>query len=70
MVEKTDNEKTKERDKPNAMDVYNFLWKGRDFELSHLWHRSVFLGTFLIGIATIYSVYFKDVFICQFDSVQ
>ncbi|MGP1438976.1 MAG: hypothetical protein ACTTKH_07895 [Treponema sp.] len=23
-------------DKPNAMDVYNLLWKGRDFELSYL----------------------------------
>ena len=49
------------------MDVYNFLWKGRNFELSHLWQRSIFLGAFLIGIATIYSLYFKDVFICQFE---
>ena len=48
--------------KPNAMDVYEFLWRGRDFELSHLWHRSVFL----LGITSIYSIYFKDVFLEQF----
>lgn len=57
-----------ERDKPNALDVYNFLWQGRDFELSCLWQRSIFLGAFLLGIATMYAVYFKDVFICQFAS--
>ena len=25
-----------------AMDIYKYLWKGRDFELDHLWQRSVF----------------------------
>ena len=30
-------------------DVYEELWRCRDFELSHVWHRSVFLGAFLIG---------------------
>ena len=28
-------------------DIYNTLWKCRDFELSHLWQRSIFLTTFL-----------------------
>ena len=70
MVEKDYEGKAKEseKDKPNALDVYEFLWRGRDFELSHLWQRSVFLAVFLLGIATIYAVYFKDVFICQFAS--
>ena len=53
-------------DRPNAMDVYNFLWRGRDFELSHLWQRSVFLAVFLLGIASVYGVYFKDIFLEQF----
>ena len=70
MVEKDYEGKAKEseKDKPNALDVYEFLWRGRDFELSHLWHRSVFLAVFLLVIATMYAVYFKDVFICQFAS--
>ena len=55
--------KESEKDKPSALDVYEFLWRGRDFELSHLWQRSVFLGAFLLGIATIYAVYFKDIFV-------
>ena len=28
-------------------DVYERLWKCRDFEISHLWQRSIFLATFL-----------------------
>ena len=62
---------TLENSKPNAMDVYNILWRGRDFELSHLWQRSVFLAVFLLGISSVYGVYFKDVFLEQFkDSHQ
>lgn len=29
-------------------DIYMSLWKCRDFELSHLWQRSIFLTTFLV----------------------
>lgn len=58
----------KERDQPNALDVYEFLWRGRDFELSHLWQRSIFLAVFLTGILGIYSIYFKDVFLEQFKT--
>lgn len=57
-------------DRPNAMDVYNFLWRGRDFELSHLWQRSVFLAMFLLGIASAYGVYFKDVFLKLFQTEE
>lgn len=61
-----------EKDKPNAMDVYNFLWRGRDIELAHIWHRSIFFAVFIMGITSIYAIYFKDIFIYQFvkkDSV-
>ena len=61
-----ENAEKNRNDRPNAMDVYNFLWRGRDFELSHLWQRSVFLAVFLLGIASAYGVYFKDVFLEQF----
>lgn len=29
-------------------DLYKELWDGRDFEITSLWQRSVFLGTFLV----------------------
>ena len=34
--------------KITSKDVYSSLWRCRDFELSHLWQRSIFLTTFLI----------------------
>lgn len=38
-------------------DVYNELWRGRDFEISHLWQRSVFLAVFMLAIAGAYGTY-------------
>lgn len=35
-------------------DIYISLWKCRDFELSHLWQRSIFLTTFLVMCFTGY----------------
>lgn len=35
-------------------DVYRELWAGREFELTHLWQRSVFLGAFMLAIAAGY----------------
>lgn len=52
-----------ENDRPTAKDIYDYLWRGRDFELKHLWQRSVFLAAFLLGIASTYALYIKDVFI-------
>ena len=40
--------------KLTAKDFYNEMWHCRDFELSHLWQRSVFLGAFMLAIATGY----------------
>lgn len=34
--------------KITTKDVYSSLWRCRDFELSHLWQRSIFLTTFLV----------------------
>ena len=34
--------------KITSKDVYSSLWRCRDFELSHLWQRSIFLTTFLV----------------------
>lgn len=34
--------------KITSKDVYFSLWRCRDFELSHLWQRSIFLTTFLV----------------------
>jgi len=59
MADTTKNEK----DRPTAKDMYDYLWRGRDFELEHLWQRSVFLAVFLLGIASAYALYIKDVFI-------
>lgn len=43
--------------------VYDELWRGRDFEISHLWQRSVFLAVFMIAIAGAYgTVLMKVVF--------
>ena len=35
-------------------DAYERMWDCRNFEISHLWQRSVFLATFLIAIAGAY----------------
>lgn len=48
------------------IDVYKRAWVSRDFELSHLWQRSVFLAVFLIAIAGAYGtilekMYFSEV---------
>lgn len=59
-----------ERDshKLNKKDVYNRLWDGRDFEIEHLWQRSVFLGAFLILFFTVYFTLFGSLFNAARDS--
>lgn len=46
-------------------DLYQHLWEGRNFELSHFWHRSVFLtGIFVVLLAgygkVIFAMYFPE----------
>ena len=32
----------------SSRNIYESLWRGRDFELSHLWQRSIFLTAFIV----------------------
>lgn len=43
-----------DNEKVTKNDLYDKLWEGRDFELSHLWQRSIFLATFIVALFTIY----------------
>lgn len=36
--------------------IYEEVWACRNFEISNLWQRSVFLGTFMLAIAAGYGV--------------
>ncbi len=54
-----DNRREKDNDmgsecKITLKDAYNELWRCRDFELTHFWQRSVFLGTFFLAVFTGY----------------
>lgn len=51
----------KEKDSYSLRDVYDELWRGRDFEISHLWQRSVFLAVFMLAIAGGYGTYMMEV---------
>lgn len=51
----------KEKDSYSLRDVYDELWRGRDFEISHLWQRSVFLAVFMLAIAGGYGTYMMKV---------
>lgn len=42
------------KDRLTKKDIYNRLYEGKDFEIEHLWQRSVFLGAFLILFFTVY----------------
>lgn len=55
---------------PTAMDIYEYLWKGRDFELEHLWQRSIFLAAFLFAVAALYTGYMKEFFIPKYTAVE
>ena len=51
--------------KPYSMiepkDIYDSLWRCRDFELSHLWQRSVFLTAFILMVYTGYGAVMLNV---------
>ena len=45
------NRKENEMDiKITLKDAYEELWRCRDFELEHLWQRSIFLATLLVVV--------------------
>ena len=37
-----------QNEKISIKEIHETLWRCRDFELSHLWQRSIFLSAFLI----------------------
>lgn len=41
-------------------DLYKELFKCRDFEIDHLWQRSVFLGAFLLAVAAGYGTFVNN----------
>lgn len=43
-------------------DAYERAWACRDFELSHLWQRSVFLAVFLLAIAGAYGTLLLNIY--------
>ncbi|MEE1289663.1 MAG: hypothetical protein UHW86_01385 [Spirochaetota bacterium] len=51
----------KDSDSYSLRDVYDELWRGRDFEISHLWQRSVFLAVFMLAIAGGYGTYMMEI---------
>ena len=42
------------KDELTERELYQELWQGRDFEINHLWQRSMFLGAFMVAIAAGY----------------
>ena len=54
--------------KISKKDVYNRLWEGRNFEIEHLWQRSIFLGAFLILFFTVYFTVLGSVFSAAKDA--
>ncbi len=47
-------------EKITTKDIYNTFWRCRDFELTNLWQRSIFLTTFLVLCFTGYgSIFFE-----------
>ena len=40
--------------KVSKHDLYEKLWASRDFEINHLWQRSIFLATFIVALFTLY----------------
>ena len=62
MNETEDNKltnKTKD-DKLTVKDLYKESWKCLNFELDHLWQRSIFLAVFLLAIAAGYGTFVND----------
>lgn len=50
-------------------ELYKELWHCRDFEIDHLWQRSVFLATFLLAIAAGYGTVAGKIIFNESDSV-
>ncbi|MGP1457828.1 MAG: RipA family octameric membrane protein [Treponema sp.] len=49
-----------EDNKLTVKDLYKEFWECRNFEIDHLWQRSVFLAVFLLAIAAGYGTFAND----------
>ena len=56
--------------KVSKHDLYEKLWASRDFEINHLWQRSVFLATFIVALFTLYAATINGFFIASDDSTE
>ena len=52
--------KKRKDNKLAAKDLYKESWKCRNFEIDHLWQRSIFLAVFLLAIAAGYGTFVND----------
>ena len=57
-------------EKIQPKDIYESLWRCRDFELSHLWQRSVFLTAFLLLAYTGYGVLMLHIMTAELGMLQ
>lgn len=49
-----DADESNDDGKVTPKDLYKEVWEGRNFEISNLWQRSVFLAVFTLAIAAAY----------------
>lgn len=52
--------KETEDNKLTVKDLYKEFWECRNFEIDHLWQRSIFLAVFLLAIAAGYGTFVND----------
>lgn len=57
-------------EKIQPKDIYESLWRCRDFELSHLWQRSVFLTAFLLLAYTGYGMLMLQIMTAELGLMQ
>lgn len=57
----SDSSKDHEEEKVGAKTLLDNLWRARDFEINHLWQRSIFLATFLVVMFTAYFTQFNEI---------
>lgn len=62
--------KKKKPERVTKHDLYDTLWSGRDFEISHLWQRSIFLATFLVLLFTVYFSTLDHIFFEKEDAAD
>ena len=60
MCNKCDKCPCKDNDKFTTKALYAELFHCRDFELQHLWQRSIFLAGFMVALFTLYGSFLSD----------